>query len=118
MKSKKNIFRLFRRIDIFGQSVGFTLDDGEKYKTSPGALLSLIAMIIVLIQFYQKMNVLVFKRDTNYMTTIELGDNSAEEAIGFEETGINFAFGILPDNFYASGRKIDDIAGYLEVNVV
>ena len=64
------------------------------------ALTSRQMLRIVFIQFYQKMNVLIFKRDTYYMTTIEYGDNNAEEAIGFKETGINFAFSIQPDNWY------------------
>ena len=47
MKNKKSFLGYFKRIDIFGQQVGFTFDGEEKYRTYIGAFLSMIVLILV-----------------------------------------------------------------------
>ena len=98
---KKSVSSLFKRLDIFGQQLSFTIDGEEKYQTVLGAALSICVLVLVLIQFSQKLDVLINKEDTNHMQTVEQGRNDGSTGIGYEETGFNFAFGFLrDDNFF------------------
>ena len=99
---KKSVTNLFKRLDIFGQQLSFTIDGEEKYQTVLGAVLSICVLLLVLIQSSQKLEILVYKEDTNHMQTIEQDRNDGSIGIGYEETGFNYAFAFLRDEEFTS----------------
>ena len=113
---KKSVSSLFKRLDIFGQQLSFTIDGEEKYQTVLGAVLSICVLLLVLIQFSQKLDVLINKEDTNHMQTVEQGKNDGSTGIGYEETGFNIAFAFLRDDHFTTGeRKIkEDLSKFVE----
>ena len=102
---KKSVTSLFKRLDVYGQQLSFTIDGEERYQTVLGAVLSICVLVLVLIQFSQKLEILVYKEDTNHMRTVEQGQNDGSTRIGYEETGFNIAFGFLRDGDFATGDK-------------
>ena len=99
---KKSATSLFKRLDIFGQQLTFTIDGEEKFQTVFGAALSICVLVLVLIQSSQKFEVLINKEDTNHMQTVEQGQNDGSIGIGYEETGFNLAFAILRDEVFTT----------------
>ena len=48
----------------------------------------------------KKLDILIQRGDTNHMNTVEYGENTGDIPIGYKETGYNFAFSILPNQFF------------------
>ena len=55
------VFERFRKLDLFGQGVKFTVKGEETYKTCAGAILTIIIYMVVLVyglnrfqKFYQR----------------------------------------------------------------
>ena len=61
------ISKYFKIFDLYGESVGFSFEDGNaKFKSVIGAVLSIVVLAAVAIQSVEKFDVLVSRGDTNY----------------------------------------------------
>ena len=118
MASKKVFSRYFKKVDFFGKSVGLTIDGEERYKTIPGAILSLCILTLVVTQLMQKAEVLLERGDTQHMSTIEFGKRNTLEKLDHNTTGYNFAFGLLSKNYNELYDIEDDQDKYLRLEVM
>ena len=115
---RKSIATYFKRIDLFGSSVGFTFGGEASYKSVFGALLSLVVYTLTTLQLYEKWIVLVEKGDTNYSDHIEYGANNSNNQVGFKETNFNFAFAIVPNNFTSTMNLLNtDYSDYMSISM-
>ena len=80
--------------DMYGQPVQFNYRGKGEYTTVPGALISIITRIVVLIYFTFKMSLLVFDGDWSLMTqTIATNESDLEKIVTFQANS-NFSLGI------------------------
>ena len=116
---KKSFLTYFKRLDIFGSGVNFTFNGESSYKSVCGAILTIIVFFLTLFQFNEKFIILINNGDTNHTQRIEFGVNDVSDVIGYRETGFNFAFGIVPNNFNTEGLAsfIDDMTAYIDIVV-
>ena len=75
-KTKKSscLKRSFRKLDQFGQDIGFTFEDGDRQKTSTiGATLSMIIFAILLAYGLSKERNLRHKLETSFQEIAKAG---------------------------------------------
>ena len=84
-----------------------------------GAILSIIVFTLVLFQLSEKSQVLINKGESKYYDRVVYGANNVDEnSIGYNETGYNFAFGIIsPDFVNINGGSDPELFNYLDVGV-
>ena len=97
--NKKNmglssLSKYFKIFDLYGESVGFTIDNGNrKYNSVIGALLSVVVLAAVASQSVEKYDVLRSRGDTNYQ---EFSSEQREgKVLNRKETNFQIAFGII-----------------------
>ena len=63
----KAISKYFKIFDMFGETSGFTFENGsKKYNSVIGAILSLLVLTAVAFQSAEKYDILISRSDTNY----------------------------------------------------
>ena len=68
----KNIKSILKRIDWFGESIGFSVQDGaNSFRTWPGTVLTLLIYALVLTYGSRKFEVLLHRGDTKQTTTVQ-----------------------------------------------
>ena len=92
MKSKK-LLKVFRGIDLFGESVNFTIDGGTTYNSVCGAMASLLVLFVIMVQLQEKFAVVLNRGDTSYSTRVE-ALSEANMVLTHENSQFNFAFGV------------------------
>lgn len=98
---------MFRSIDLFGQSVNFTYDGEDQFKTTFGAVLSLIIILILLGFGIYKAVYLFSKFNPNVIKTTLMYDISDLQEYRPQDLGFDFSFGI--------GESLDPSYGYYSV---
>ena len=103
------ISRYFKIFDLYGESVGFTIDNGNrKYNSVIGAALSIVVFAAVVSQSIEKFGILVSKGDTNHQ---EFYTEQAEgKVINSENSNFTIAFGIVQ-----KGGKLTSVHDSLQV---
>ena len=88
------ISKYFKIFDLYGESVGFTIDNGNRrYNSVIGALLSVVVLAAVASQSVEKYEVLRSRGDTNYQ---EFSSGQREgKVLNRKETNFQIAFGII-----------------------
>ncbi|CDW71429.1 UNKNOWN [Stylonychia lemnae] len=94
---KKQMRNRFKSIDYFGQSVTFTYNGEDQFKTLFGAAISLVLMIVLLAFGIYKFVYLVNRWNPNVIKTSFLRDLKEEPAFRPQDLGFDFAFGIGED---------------------
>ena len=102
----------FKRLDLFGRGVGFTFNGEESYRSVCGAFLSIVVFTLAMLQLNEKSTILIDKADTSYAERTEFGANKGKDGIGYEQTGFNFAFTILPNHFMPGQDSVATINDY------
>ena len=91
---KKSISNGFKSLDLFGSTIGFQIRGNEAYNTIPGALISLIIYVIVLIYGTNKFFKMYNNLDTNFMQETKAGHIEMNRNFTFGEMEFNIAFGL------------------------
>ena len=100
----KSVTKYFKMFDLYGESVGFTIDKGnEKYRTVIGAVLSIVVLAAVASQSIVKFEVLVNRSDTNYQEF--LVDQEENKVLTFENTNFNLAFAYSYNGVVAKNKS-------------
>ena len=108
--------KYFKRIDRFGSGVNFKFGEESSYQSICGAILSIVVFILLLIQLNEKVVTLMNRDDTKHSSRVEFGMNLNYDPIGYKETGLNFAFGIFPLDYSATGIIPElEISDYVDI---
>ena len=89
----KRLSSKIKRVDAFGEGVGFTIGGEGTHKTCLGTLITILVYAIVLIYGTNKFHKFKERADTTYQTKFHRDGLSATEEFTFEEIGANFAIG-------------------------
>ena len=90
MGIKFNIKEKFTAIDFFGQGVTFNTDGKSQIQSCPGALLSIVILVITMIYGYQRFYILRMYGDTTFQEVVE----SQQGLEWYNQTETDFAFAI------------------------
>ncbi|CDW91220.1 UNKNOWN [Stylonychia lemnae] len=91
---KKQMKDKFKSLDYFGQTVTFTYDGADQFKTTFGASVSLVLILILMLFGVYKFVYLVNRWNPNVIKTSFLRDLKEEPAFRPQDLGFDFAFGI------------------------
>ena len=64
--NSKRISKMFKRLDLFGAGMSFTIDGNRNYNSILGALITLWIVIVVFLYGQSKFVVLKERADTSY----------------------------------------------------
>ena len=88
------ISKYFKMFDLYGESVGFTIDNGNrKYNSVIGAALSILVFAAVALQSIEKYGVLVTRGDTNHQEFYQ--DQAKDFVVNNRNSNFTIAFGII-----------------------
>ena len=88
------VSKYFKIFDLYGESAGFTIDNGNrKYNSVIGAALSIVVFAAVVSQSIEKFGVLVTKGDTNHQEFYQ--DQAKGKVVNSENSNFTIAFGIV-----------------------
>lgn len=107
---KRKIKEKFKSIDYFGQNVTFTWNGDDQFKTTFGASISLILMIILLAYGLSTLVAVVERQSPTITTTSMQRDNSDDSISTPYDSGFDFAFGL--------GFQLDKSIGYFTINQI
>ena len=92
-KKKLTIFGAFKSLDIFGRKIEFNVKGKMKTRTYFGAVLSIMALAILLIYAYSKVDILFGYRDTIHKSYMTYQDD-IQETFAQERSNINLSFSV------------------------
>ena len=90
--SKKSLYEKFKHIDMFGESISFTVDGDEEFKTLLGAILSAVLIVLFVVYLVIQLNVMLDYRDTKHQTTINENNLDVNREFTGEQLGLNWVF--------------------------
>ena len=119
LKEKKigeKITDLVKSIDIFGDSVGFTVNNGSStYQTWTGTFVSIVIQILVIIYAVKKFTIMTNYEDTNFQSILEKHAIPVDKNFTSEDINFNIAFALFQyDQKGVSIVTEKDMYGYLE----
>ncbi|TNV82719.1 hypothetical protein FGO68_gene2428 [Halteria grandinella] len=94
---KKQMKESFKSVDMFGQSVSFTWNGEDTYKTSWGAFLSWIILLIMAAYTIYRLIYMVNRWNPGVAKTTLIRGADEDEPFSPSESGFDFAFGIGKD---------------------
>jgi hypothetical protein len=101
----------FKELDIYGEQIGLTYKGESSFKTTPGALTSVLVLMCMLAFFIYKFGVFVNKQDPEVSRQSFLRNLDAPgELLTPSDYGLELAFGI--------GKQIKPEYGSLTANIV
>ena len=106
------LIHLFKKFDAFGSGINFTVNGGEKFNTSFGALLTLFIYVLVTIYAQMKLNKLYYRHDTFHQTAMHEDVIKQDEIFSLEELEANFAFSLWPNDF-SSPVNLTTVSDYV-----
>ena len=89
----RNVLDRIKKVDIFGDTIGFTMKGGSPtFTTCLGAVITICIYMLVLIYGQNKFLTMIFREDTSHQTIVNKDAISNEELITLssEEFKINF----------------------------
>ena len=84
----------FKTVDLFGQSVNLTWNGEDNYKTTFGASISSVLIVILLAYTSYRIYYLVNRNNPTISKTTFIRDPSQEEEFRPQDLGFDFAFGL------------------------
>ena len=87
----------FKSVDMFGQSVNFTWNGEDTYKTSWGALVSWVILFIMTAYTVYRLVYMVNRWNPSVAKTTLIRSAEEDEPFNPTESGFDFAFGLLKD---------------------
>jgi hypothetical protein len=84
----------FKTVDLFGQSVNLTWNGEDNYKTTFGAAISSVLIVILLAYTSYRIYYLVNRNNPTISKTTFIRDPSQEEEFRPQDLGFDFAFGL------------------------
>ena len=111
MTCKHRLTENFKSIDMFGQSISFTWNGEEEYKTPYGAFVSAVIILTLLAYTGYKIDeVIQRKSPTVSKTTSLVSEIDAAKPFSPQELGFDFAFGL--------NNPLDPSLGYVSVSYI
>ena len=83
-----------KNCDFYGQQINLTYKGDNSFKTTPGAVVSILITALLLAFSIYKLYVLVNRQDTNISKSSLMRDLKSEPAFRPQDYGFDFAFGI------------------------
>jgi hypothetical protein len=97
----------YKSVDLFGQSVNLTWNGEDEYKTTLGASISWVLLIVLTIYLFYKFIKMVTRQDPDVTKTTGIRAPEDEEAFRPQDAGFDFAFGLR--------KLLDPAIGYFTV---
>lgn len=94
----------FKEFDIYGEQIGLTYKGESTFKTTAGAVVSSIVLIVMLAFSLDKLFIFVNKQNPNISTQVYLADLNVAEAMRPTDYGYDIAFGL--------NKTLDPSIGY------
>ena len=107
---KRQMKDQFKSVDLFGQSVNLTWQGEDQYKTSLGASISWVIVIIMLAYTIFRLHYMVNRLSPSIAKTTLIRDPNADAPFKPQETGFDFAFGL--------GKPIDPTIGFMTAKYI
>ena len=85
--------KMFNKIDLFPQDIGFRENNGQSFKTTSGALMSIFLILTVSLYAFNKTVILIEREDT-LISEFTQQTSLFEEEFSFEETKAFLALGV------------------------
>ena len=84
----------FKEIDLYGEQVSLTYKGDQRYKTMPGAIVSVIVLLTIIAFSIYRCIVFVTKQDPNLSKQSFTRDLDIEGPLYPKDFGFNIAFGL------------------------
>ena len=109
---------MFKKIDLFPQDIGFRENNGQSFKTTSGALLSVFLILTVSLYAFNKTAILIGREDT-LISEFTQKASLSEEEFSFEDTNAFSAFGLsFSGSHFIDADKYFQIEAYQLDNVI
>ena len=100
----------FKEFDIYGEQIGLTYKGESSYKTTSGAVVSSVVLLVMIAFSIKQLYVFVNKQDPTVSTQVYLADLNKADALVPQKYGYDIAFGL--------NKTLDPSIGYFTFNQV
>ena len=114
--AKFSLLEIYKKVDIFGQSVAFNANGKETVNSCVGATMSILVTFVTIAYAWTRLDVLLQFGDTRYQETLTYREGQDSEIFHQNVTNFNIAFGIrpiVPNSSYITEEEQND---YLSIN--